>query len=68
MLNEYYFTGVSKRANSNAAGLDQLQVFFNRSRTFTLGLSATKQARAPACLVVGAGRGSRQHGAPHFLG
>ncbi|GAB3857020.1 TonB-dependent receptor [Hymenobacter terrigena] len=41
VLNEFYFTDVSNRSNSNAAGLDMLQAFFNRGRTFTVGLSAT---------------------------
>ena len=41
VLNEFYFTGVSNQANSNTSGLDQLQAFFNRGRTFTVGLSAT---------------------------
>ena len=41
VLNEFYFTDVSNQANSNTSGLDQLQTFFNRGRTFTVGLSAT---------------------------
>ena len=41
VLNEFYFTDVSNQANSNTSGLDQLQAFFNRGRTFTVGLSAT---------------------------
>ncbi|MDB5234608.1 MAG: hypothetical protein JWR44_1601 [Hymenobacter sp.] len=41
VLNEFYFTDVSNISNSNTAGLGQLQAFFNRGRTFTVGLSAT---------------------------
>jgi hypothetical protein len=41
VLNEFYFTDVSNRSNSNSASLDLLQAFFNRGRTFTVGLSAT---------------------------
>ncbi|MBJ6108167.1 TonB-dependent receptor [Hymenobacter sp. BT523] len=41
VLNEFYFTDVSNRSNSNSSSLDLLQAFFNRGRTFTLGLSAT---------------------------
>ena len=41
VLNEFYFTDVSNQANSNTSSLDQLQAFFNRGRTFTVGLSAT---------------------------
>ena len=41
VLNEYYFTEVSNRANSNTSGVEALQAFFNRGRTFTVGLSAT---------------------------
>ena len=41
VLNEFYFTDVSNQANSNTSGLEQLQAFFNRGRTFTVGLSAT---------------------------
>jgi outer membrane receptor for Fe3+-dicitrate len=41
VLNEYYFTDVSNRSNSNTSSLNLLQAFFNRGRTFTLGLSAT---------------------------
>ena len=40
VLNEFYFTDVSNQANFNTSGLDQLQAFFNRGRTFTVGLSA----------------------------
>lgn len=43
VLDEYYFTDVSNRSSSNAADLNQLQAFFNRGRTFTVGLSATLQ-------------------------
>ena len=39
VLNEFYFTDVSNRSNTNAGSLDQLQAFFNRGRTFTAGLS-----------------------------
>ncbi|WP_426060887.1 hypothetical protein [Hymenobacter sp. B1770] len=41
VLNEFYFTDVSTRASSNTGSLDNLQAFFNRGRTFTVGLSAT---------------------------
>ena len=41
VLNEFYFTDVSNRSNSNAGNLDLLQAFFNRGRTFTAGLSIT---------------------------
>ncbi|ALW87016.1 hypothetical protein AUC43_19180 [Hymenobacter sedentarius] len=41
VLNEFYFTDVSNRAASNTSSLDLLQAFFNRDRTFTVGLSAT---------------------------
>ncbi|WP_310394242.1 TonB-dependent receptor [Hymenobacter sp.] len=41
VLDQYFFTDVSNRSNSNAADLGQLQAFFNRGRTFTLGLSVT---------------------------
>jgi len=40
VLNEFYFTDVSNRATSNTGVLD-LQIFFNRGRTFTVGTSAT---------------------------
>ena len=40
VLNEFYFTDVSNRANSNTDVVN-LQAFFNRGRTFTVGLSAT---------------------------
>ena len=40
VLNEFYFTDVSNRANSNT-DVASLQAFFNRGRTFTVGLSAT---------------------------
>ena len=39
VLNEFYFTDVSNSANSNTNVAD-LQAFFNRGRTFTVGLSA----------------------------
>ena len=41
VLNEFYFTDVSNRAASNTSSLELLQAFFNRGRTFTIGLSAT---------------------------
>lgn len=41
VLNEFYFTDVSNRSNSNASSLDLLQAFFNRGRTYTAGLSIT---------------------------
>ncbi len=41
VLNEFYFSDVSNRSNANAISLDALQAFFNRGRTFTVGLSAT---------------------------
>ncbi len=41
VLNEFYFTDVSNRNNLNKINIDALQVFFNRGRTFTIGLSAT---------------------------
>ena len=41
VLNEFYFTDVSNRATTNTGSLNQLQAFFNRGRTFTVGLSAT---------------------------
>ncbi|MBF9143320.1 TonB-dependent receptor [Hymenobacter properus] len=41
VLNEFYFTDVSNRSSSNTSSLNLLQAFFNRGRTFTLGLSAT---------------------------
>jgi len=41
VLDEYYFTDVTNIGNSNTAGLNNLQAFFNRGRTFTVGLSAT---------------------------
>ncbi|GAA3937162.1 TonB-dependent receptor [Hymenobacter algoricola] len=40
VLNEYYFTDVSNRSNSNVIDPAQQQAFFNRGRTFTIGLSA----------------------------
>ena len=40
VLNEFYFTDVSNRGNLNTSVAD-LQAFFNRGRTFTVGLSAT---------------------------
>lgn len=40
VMNEFYFTDVSNRANSNT-GITEMQAFFNRGRTFTVGLSAT---------------------------
>ncbi|GAA4018110.1 TonB-dependent receptor [Hymenobacter fastidiosus] len=40
-LNEFYFTDVSSRSDSNVPDINQQQAFFNRGRTFTLGLSAT---------------------------
>ncbi|MFC7669930.1 TonB-dependent receptor [Hymenobacter humi] len=41
VFNEFYFTDVSNRSNSNTGSPDLLQAFFNRGRTFTVGLSAT---------------------------
>jgi hypothetical protein len=41
VLNEFYFTDVSNRSNSNSSSLDLLQAFFNRGRTYTAGLSIT---------------------------
>jgi len=41
VLNEYYFTDVSNRNNSNMPDVNQQQAFFNRGRTFTIGLSAS---------------------------
>ena len=40
VLNEFYFTDVSNRSDSNT-DVTNLQAFFNRGRTFTVGLSAT---------------------------
>ena len=40
VLNEFYFTDVSNRLNLNTS-VAKLQAFFNRGRTFTVGLSAT---------------------------
>ena len=40
VLNEFYFTDVSNSSNSNTNVAD-LRAFFNRGRTFTVGLSAT---------------------------
>ncbi|MFD2786047.1 TonB-dependent receptor [Hymenobacter rubripertinctus] len=39
VLNEYYFTDVSNRNSSNVANPNLLNAFFNRGRTFTVGLS-----------------------------
>ncbi|MET4106803.1 TonB-dependent receptor [Hymenobacter sp. UYP22] len=39
VLNEYYFTDVSNRNSTNVADPNLLQAFFNRGRTFTLGMS-----------------------------
>jgi iron complex outermembrane receptor protein len=41
VLDEYYFTDVSNRNNSNVIDPNLIQAFFNRGRTFTVGLSAT---------------------------
>ncbi|WP_051718868.1 TonB-dependent receptor [Hymenobacter sp. IS2118] len=41
VLDEYYFTDVSNRGNTNTSSPADLQAFFNRGRTFTVGLSAT---------------------------
>ena len=41
VFDEFYFTDVSNRSASNNGSLDLLQAFFNRGRTFTVGLSAT---------------------------
>ncbi|OGX85797.1 hypothetical protein BEN47_14495 [Hymenobacter lapidarius] len=41
VFNEFYFTDVSNRSASNNGSIDLLQAFFNRGRTFTVGLSAT---------------------------
>ncbi|WP_210517883.1 TonB-dependent receptor [Hymenobacter terricola] len=40
VLNEFYFTDVSNPSNTNT-NLANLQAFFNKGRTFTVGLSAT---------------------------
>jgi len=40
-LNEFYFTDVSNRSSSNVVDANQIQAFFNRGRTFTIGMSAT---------------------------
>jgi iron complex outermembrane receptor protein len=40
VLNEYYFTDVSNPSNTNT-NLANLQAFFNKGRTFTVGLSIT---------------------------
>lgn len=40
VLNEFYFTDVSNRSNLNTS-VTELAAFFNRGRTFTVGLSAT---------------------------
>ncbi|AHJ96528.1 hypothetical protein Hsw_0933 [Hymenobacter swuensis DY53] len=39
VLNEFYFTDVSNRSNSNVFDAGNLQAFFNRGRTFTLGMA-----------------------------
>jgi hypothetical protein len=39
VLNEYYFTDVSNSSSVNTAVGDNLNVFFNRGRTFTIGMS-----------------------------
>ena len=39
VLNEFYFTDVSNRNSSNVADPNLLNAFFNRGRTFTVGLS-----------------------------
>jgi iron complex outermembrane receptor protein len=41
VLNEFYFTDVSNRSSSNIIDPNLIQAFFNRGRTFTLGVSAT---------------------------
>lgn len=42
VLDEYYFTKVSNSSNSNT-NLANLQAFFNKGRTYTVGLSVTLQ-------------------------
>ena len=39
VLNEFYFTDVSNRNSSNVANPNLLNAFFNRGRTFTVGMS-----------------------------
>ncbi|RSK36147.1 TonB-dependent receptor [Hymenobacter metallilatus] len=39
VLNQYYFTDVSNRNSSNVVDPNLLQAFFNRGRTFTIGMS-----------------------------
>ncbi|MCA8829108.1 TonB-dependent receptor [Hymenobacter pini] len=39
VLNQFYFTDVSNRNSSNVVDPNLLQAFFNRGRTFTLGMS-----------------------------
>ncbi|MBD2715616.1 TonB-dependent receptor [Microvirga sp. STR05] len=39
VLNEYYFTDVSNRNNSNVVDPNLIQAFFNRGRTFTVGMA-----------------------------
>jgi len=40
-LNEFYFTDVNNSSSTNVVDPNNLQVFFNRGRTFTIGMSAT---------------------------
>ena len=39
VLNEFYFTDVSNRNSTNVSNPDNINAFFNRGRTFTIGLS-----------------------------
>ncbi|WP_170172604.1 TonB-dependent receptor [Hymenobacter rigui] len=39
VLNQYYFTDVSNRNSSNVVDPNLLQAFFNKGRTFTIGMS-----------------------------
>jgi iron complex outermembrane receptor protein len=41
VLNEFYFTDVTNSSSSNVVDPNNLQVFFNRGRTFTIGMSVT---------------------------
>lgn len=39
VLNQFYFTDVSNRSSTNVVDPNLTQAFFNRGRTFTVGMS-----------------------------
>lgn len=41
VLNEFYFTDVNNSSSTNVVDPNNLQVFFNRGRTYTIGMSVT---------------------------